>query len=303
MYLVVWPLVAPWDPKGAAAFIPYAGIGKLALLGGCVWLLAIVIGLLTTTARPDGAMMAVVLGIGGISLHSPQMRSLLWQRQSLSELYGQLTVETILLAVIVIVAMLLVGLVRMAVGRVAPSCLWRAPSDVVGPDRLTGVRLMLQATLGLGSQPTPTGANKPRAGASAVGSARVLAKSLLCLGLSALVAVVLLLVLLKSSDRGQVIFAVFGAFFLAMLVGHQVFPSPCGVAAWIVPILIACAFYSLTGAIGLDSEPDAWTKIPFYGRVLPVDWVSAGIGGALLGFWISARMHEAKIIESRKQQE
>ena len=37
-----------------------------------------------------------------------------------------------------------------------------------------------------------------------------------------------------------------------------------------------------------------------YARVLPIDWLTFGIGGGLLGHWLSSRMHEAKHIEEKE---
>ena len=59
--------------------------------------------------------------------------------------------------------------------------------------------------------------------------------------------------------------------------------------------------YTLAAAAA-GSQPDAWARVNDYSRALPVDWLTAGSGGAVLGYWISERLHEMKYIERHQEQ-
>ena len=42
-------------------------------------------------------------------------------------------------------------------------------------------------------------------------------------------------------------------------------------------------------------------RVPLYARALPLDWLTAGSAGALLGYWLSARVHELKLLEKLQE--
>ena len=116
------------------------------------------------------------------------------------------------------------------------------------------------------------------------------------------IAVVTILLSMRSSDRGQVLFSLLASFVLAVILSHQVFPGAYSIAAWLMPPVTAVMFYSLA-ANEITAGPQAWMAVPAYSRALPVDWLTAGCGGAVLGYWICRRLHETHHIERRQEQE
>ena len=117
-----------------------------------------------------------------------------------------------------------------------------------------------------------------------------------CLGLGLVVALVLLMLLMRSSDRGQILFALLAAFLSASAIAHQVFPTPHSIVVWGMPMLVAIGLYALAAFTAGHGE-GAWIGLPKYAGALPVDWLTAGCGGALIGYWISERIHELRHIQ------
>jgi hypothetical protein len=296
MYFGVWHAVSPWNSAGPMTFVPTGSYGELGMLAAAVLVLAAAVGLLTTTARPEGAVLAAVIGAGGVALRSPQMRGLLWERTgSLAPLYQQLMLETAMLGAVMLAAILVVGLVRGLVAVVRPGWVWRDP--VAAARQLTGAPSaragLVRGALGVLLVRLRGGPGSPSMGEQA---AR-------CLGMAAIAAGIsgaLVFVLLQSPDRGQVLFALLAATFVGMFVAHQVMAVPCGIVAWVVPLGLAMGMYALSSRFDVGTEPQAWTTVPFYARALPIDWMTAGLGGGFLGYWLSERLHESKALEEIK---
>lgn len=274
VYFWLYPLVRPWDPNAALAFVPYGGLGQLAMLAGIVWALAAVAALLTTKSRPQGAMVAALIGAGGFCLRSPQMRTLLWlQGDGYAGLFFKLIGETVLLTVVLLGAAVIIAAVRRAVEAIQPAWMWSDP--------------LLDA-------PQEKKSHRDR-----------LFQALSCVGLMLALAIVLVIVLLRTADRGQIIFALLTANLLGMLAAHQVFPARSSVVAWVGPMLIGVLFYILA-VVGALTHSDAganlWASVTLYANPLPIDWMTAGAGGGVLGYWISERIHELRHIERHEQQ-
>jgi hypothetical protein len=144
----------------------------------------------------------------------------------------------------------------------------------------------------------------PKGGRKAGGAAagrRALRLSACCLGLGLVVAVVLLSLMMQSSDRGQILFALLAAFLVAAGIAHQVFPTPHSIVVWGMPILVAIGAYALA-ALSAGHPDGSWMDMPMYSKALPADWLTAGCGGAMIGFWISERIHELRHIERAEAQ-
>jgi hypothetical protein len=113
----------------------------------------------------------------------------------------------------------------------------------------------------------------------------------------------LVIILLRTSDRGQIIFALLVSNFLAMLLAHQFFPSPYSIIAWMAPMLIGVLFYCLAAMSSIHYGVNAWTQVSPYAGALPIDWMTAGAGGGVLGHWISQRIHELRHFEKQEKGE
>ena len=115
---------------------------------------------------------------------------------------------------------------------------------------------------------------------------------------------ILLVFSFRSTDRGQIAFALAGSFFVAALVADHVFPVRSPVAVWIGPILIGVVVFLLGRGAGAGDEL-LWRNALTVARglplraALPADWLAWGCGGAVAGFWLSRRLHFATL---RKQE-
>ena len=298
VYFAFWAVVRPSGPEDPVLYAATAGFGSAALFAGMVLLLAALCALATVHARPEGALMAALLGAGGISLRSDQLRGMLWHWQDrLPSLFLVMAAEVLLMAAVLLAAALVVDAIRRLIARAKPGWVWKSPhadedSDAPGRGR-AGYTLMSFL------RPRPGGAGKPRAGGSMrfAGEAKRFGG---CLALSGVIAAVLVLLLLRSSDRGQILFALLAACLIGSLIAHQTFPTHHSVALWIMPLILALGFYALSAATAMRG-PGAWMHLPHYARALPVDWLTAGCGGALIGFWLSERICELRHLEQQEE--
>lgn len=278
VYFWLYPLVRPWDPNAALSFLPYGGWAQFAMLVGIVWGLAAAAALLTTKSRPQGAMVATLIGAAGLSMRSPQMRTLLWlQGNDFTALFSKLIGETLLLAAVLAGAAAIIVAIRRAVGAAKPGLMWTDPlADAPKPELPRDQAIMRRFA----------------------GFALMLA-----------ISIILILVLLRTSDSGQVIFALLTANFLAVLAAQQSFPTRSSVSAWAGPMLIGILFYLLAtfGAMafpqGQQAGPNLWANVMLYACPLPIDWMTAGAGGGVLGYWISQRIREIKHIDKTEKDE
>jgi len=307
VYLLGRGLIHGLDRSGPVSLLANGSYGALAVFAGIFWIVSALCAALTVTARPAGAMTTVLVGVGGIALGSGQMRSLLWNYSyDPSRLFHKLMVELLVLAVMLVVADIIVGLVRQAIQRAKPAWAWQGFLAVAEPRR--GVR----QAIGLVGEPAGSWldetcivgplAGRPlrqAAGKSAdqpgrTGQFAVTGQAMI---IAAVVAAGLILCLMRSADRGQIIFALFASFFVAALAGQYVCPSRYGRLVVLLPIVIGLGAYALAGAASI-SGLSGWMETGFYARALPVDWLTAGGSGAALGYWLSTRLREAKLFDS-----
>jgi len=309
-YFALWPLLRNCDPQEPLTFLA-DGADRTLTLAIAFWAIACICAAGTAGGRPEGAMVAALIGLGGLSLRSPPMRALLWAHMnSAAALYGTLILEILLLACVVAVAEVTVGLTRRLTGLVAPGWKWRDPSaklsdkqrEELGEVPLGGKPvqggLLLDVLLAVFSrpmrrQPSPAHAT-PRSW---------MVKAASFLALATVIATVLSLLLMRSSDRGQILFALLVSFFLGSLVSHQKFPCGLSALCWIMPVVVGVCFYALGAASSMGPGPQGWIEVGYYARALPIDWITAGGGGAMLGYWASSRIHQMRRIERQEQTE
>lgn len=272
VYLLASPVMRGSDPQLAVAFLPTGSYVQGAAFAVMVLVLAAACALVTLPARPEGALLAALIGAGGISARSPQFRTLLWaQGDGLGGLYLGLIAEVVFLAVVLLAAFAVIGTVRRIMAMAWPGWVWKPPMeerDSAAPARCQG-------------GPAATAGTD-------------LTKSLGGMGLALALGMVLVLVFLQSSDRGQVIFALLAGFVLATLAANRLCPARHSSFFWLAPMVVAVLFYSLGWASSAGSPSGNWTAVPLYANVLPIDWLTAGCGGAVLGCWISQRAGESR---------
>ena len=80
--------------------------------------------------------------------------------------------------------------------------------------------------------------------------------------------------LLRSLDRAQVAFALFAGFLIAAWVARHYFWTRSATIAWAMPLLAGLLMYALAAVTG-------GTQLVF--QILPIDWATAGVSGALAG--------------------
>ncbi|NBB95196.1 MAG: hypothetical protein GVY16_05590 [Planctomycetes bacterium] len=306
VYTVLWAPFEPADPLGPATLLSTGHLGRLVMLAVLTWVLAAVAGMTTTLSRPEGALIAALLAAGGLSMRSASIEPLLWDAgRSAGTLYVWMAVQMLLFAVVLLGAEAATSAVRGLLRCIAPGLLWQDPlAELSEQDRkdLTEADTPFEApdvSLGL----TPTSAvlagtlrrvlGKPSQNDTPLPTAGEWKQAGLCCGTGVLAAIVLTVILMASHDRGQVLFAVFASFAIGGMLAHHLFPTRLAIAAWAMPIVTAVLFYGL--AVASASRGGALR--PQF-QILPIDWLTLGCGGALLGVWFSERMRETRIIET-----
>ena len=304
VYFAVAPALDAADPQLPITFVGEAGFARIVLLAGVIWLVAVGCAVVTVAARPEGGILAALLGAAGISLRSPAIRTLLWARKGdLSGVFGRMRLEVAFFVVVVAGVAVVVALVRWAVAWRKPQWLWKSPLTA-GDDEESGeqdgaadrVGLLTTLRQGLGFGPTdPTGGKPDKSRGGPMQWA-------LFFGLGMMVALVCLMLLMRSADRGQILFALLASFFLAVLIAHQMFATHCTILAWVLPLVTGVVLYSLAAFTTIDNGSLAWMQVPAYARALPIDYLTVGCGGAVLGHWVSQRVHEMRTVEKRDQE-
>ncbi|MFB3892123.1 MAG: hypothetical protein ACE15C_08890 [Phycisphaerae bacterium] len=325
VYFVLEPATRPWDPQAAVAFVPYGRYGALAVFAGVVCLLAACAALLTVSSRPEGALLAALIGVGGFSLRSPQIRTLMWlEGDGTSGLFGQLILEMLLLVVVLAAASIVIFAARRIVWAIVPAAVWQDPlEDLTDEERqevLKEDKAKVQARADMAGAHAAAGGAilgfvvaivypiyeaMLRRGSYAAGTERGLGmearRSVSCLAVACLVCVPLLWLLMRSGLRGQIIFALLVSNSLGILLGHQFFPTRHALVAWAMPMLIGILLYALAAASAIKGGANAWVHVSDLYQALPVDWLTAGAGGGVLGFWVSERIHEMRHFERKEK--
>jgi hypothetical protein len=277
-YFLLFPLVRPADTQVAVAFLATAGLERTAAFIGGVLVLAAACGLVTAPSRPSGTILVIAVGAGAVALRSPAFRTLLWLRQDhLAGLFGLLIVETLLLAAVLGAAVLVSGWVRAVIARLMPQLAWHP------------------------TEPKGSSAASPRTGRLA--GLGPWGRSLTSAGLALLLGLAALEVLLQSSRRGQVLFALLASFAVAVWLAQRLLPAPHAIAYLLAPLAAAVVFYALASVNPYGPRPDAWDTVLVQARVLPLDWLTAGCAGAMLGCWIGQRMDEARLLDQLEEQQ
>jgi len=294
VYVLLWLPLRPADPREAISFTVSGRLGQLVVMALEVWLLAAVLSVVTLPGRVSGALVATLAGVLGLSLRSAPGRTLLWAYPgAATQTFIYLVLELLLLGVVLLVAGVIIVQVRRLAARLGAAYMRGAASPIGGNATKSLRRYEL---LGFVEGTTVTGELTGWRHGAPGGSAASLATSCLVGGAA-------FVILARSSDRGQVLFALGVGFFLGELLAHQLFPTPWLVCAWAGPALVGCFLYALAAFAVVDNSPQSWIQVPFYARALPIDWLAAGCGGSVLGYWVSSRMHEQRKLEAAEERQ
>jgi len=297
----------PSDPHAATSFVlagDLAGAARCALL---IWALAAVVGAVTVFMRPQGAMLIVLLGAGGMALRSAQIRAWLWQQNShIPAMYGGLAAEIVAGAAVLFVAAVVVDFTRRLVARARPGWLWRSPlegltdEDAASLDEGSPADIAAAARVGSYLRPGSrlggviTGTLRWPKGKGGLSDS---AKELGAVGLTAVIGMAVTMLLMQSPARGQIIFSLLAAFFVATLIANALLAPRHSLVVLAAPVaagLLACGLGAVTS---VDHSAIGWANVKLYARALPVDWLFAGGAGVLLASWVAHRHHEWKRME------
>jgi len=282
----IWRLVGPADQEAAWVFFADGSLPRLAVLAGLVWALAAVCAVLTVSSRPEGAVLATLVGVAAMSVRSGPARNLLVTgagpnpERSINAIFALLTGEILVLAAVLAGAVAVIYVVRALVRPLAGQWFWSTPAAADAPGKGAG-----KGGKGDSEQASPRRS-------ALVGAAGFLAVELA-------VAVILLQVTFRSTDTGQIAFALAGSFFAASFAAHMAFPIRGSIPCWLGPVIVGALVLGL-GALGHFAGPGPlWRRailvassVPLRAG-LPAQWIGLGCGGAIAGFWASCRFREA----------
>ncbi len=295
-YFLAWPVLRPTGPNNVLVFLATGSAGGLVLLAVWAWLLAALCAMLTPSARPEGAVLATLVGLGGLSLQSDSLGPLLMlHKHDLGALLSPMALELIVMVPLLAGVVLVVLAVRQGLRRVVPGWV-RPPVDVLrGPAPVQAKpqpRLDLAlAELYRNRAAWPALRKSVLDGLLVAGAAFVIT-----LG----VAYLLVPMVLFNPERGQILFGLAVAFFLGGLAGNWLFPTGITAPSWLAPIVLG-AFYFIRNA-GLPSGELAWTQVQPPAVALALDWLVAGCGGAIGGCWLAERLRDLQYLPKPQPQ-
>ncbi|MCD6377216.1 MAG: hypothetical protein J7L99_00015 [Planctomycetes bacterium] len=271
VYFILSRAVKPWELTGAITFVPTGDFYQLIIFASLSWAIAAACAVLTASARIEGAVMATLIGLAGFSLSSGQMRTLLWRwGNEYPKLFKSLVNETILMGGVLLGIILIIYLVRMIIGKIFPSLLW------------SGAIVISERNI-------RDGKNAPLP--------RETSHIIAAIAVELAIAMLMLVITMRSTDRGQIAFALVISFFLASLVAHQVFSVRWTLPLLSGPIIIAIIIFGIA-AVGNASTEQTWRDVELVAQsvplraALPIDWLTFAGAGTAAGCWLSSRIAE-----------
>jgi hypothetical protein len=115
----------------------------------------------------------------------------------------------------------------------------------------------------------------------------------------AIVMSLVMLVLVQTDKKAQVIVSVAIAAYLGTLVAHALFPTRPSVWYWGGPLVVGVAGYLMAYVGSRDwMIGQIGGYAPALGRPLPLDYAGAGTAGAIFAYWTSRRWARNRDIES-----
>ena len=269
--LLAWNNVPlPWH--GNALFV--------ALLLAVMLLIATAVSsLLVHPESPHMGLFCALLGMAGLSIRGGTVHMLVEYSQQTGVFNGvsrTLAIECVQWAFILLIAEIFCRLLHKKffanmhwITRAAPDLAGRSPDEVDPGVARTGLR-------------GGPGAAKPEPESPVNYAIGVLLSVLI----SGAVAYLLLYVLLQTQAKGQVLFGCFVAFFLSTIAAYLTVPRVPMLPLLLAVLATACAAY----LYGMHMPPMYPGHSGFFAtRALPIDYMTAGIPGAILGYYTAFR--------------
>jgi hypothetical protein len=227
----------------------------------------------------------------------------------MNAMYWRMALEVLVLLAVIVIAGLAAGIGRRIAAALAGGLLWRDPlleldderreacnrEPADRPARKPGRRGLLAAWEEF-SMPLGVPGNRSE---MLIGRDNAL-RGVLGFMVSVIASAIVIFLLLRSPERGQILFALFAGCFLGVFIGQKVVPTSSNLTAWAVPVALGVGLYVLAALSVVRTGQEAWVEVQKYykyAQALPIDWMTAGLGGAMLGHWEDLRMREARYIE------
>jgi hypothetical protein len=311
--LAYWPLAGMLssreDPMAPLAFICSSDMAGLAGTALLLFVLCALASLVTVHSRVEGAMAVGLVAMAGFSIRSGGAETLLASSgENLSRVYHLMAIETVFYAVLMFLACEIVFAVRRTASKMAP---WMKRSGLletltdgeIDKLRAGGIELSSRDTLSeakLGgfadyllhrhfSKSESESDDKSGTG-SPIGH-------LMFLGVGLVAGLVFASLLMRSAQRGQILFSLFIGYMLAAMLAYHFFPVSRPYVAWIMPLLTAMVLYVVASMGRRDTDSVSIAAMASLYKTLPLDWLAAGCSGSLLGAWVGRRMRDFRIME------
>ncbi len=292
------------DPMAPLVFIPMGAVFKLAMVAAMAVVFILIALTVMIRTRPAGAVAVALIGLGGIALHSePALLLLGTWNGSVGTLYCSMLIEVLVLAFTLLIAEAVGMHLRGRLSAFVPALDWSGLADSVTetayekycddspaqcpfPRQEACLRLLVRHYgIGAGTDTKETDGHRE-------------VKGTVCLMhfvLCAVSGLILSAVLMRTDERGQILFSLFAGYTAASLLAYHFFPSGCLASSWGGAAIGACVIYL---AASLGEGGSVWVEIAPITETLPVDWITAGSGGSLMGSWIGARMADYRLSEA-----
>jgi hypothetical protein len=108
-----------------------------------------------------------------------------------------------------------------------------------------------------------------------------------------------MIVLVQTDSKTQVLWSVAAASYLGAILAHVLYPVSPSPWLWVGPMLVGVTGY-VTAYLKLAPSDVAWRtgqlrfSLAPLARALPVDYVTAGTAGAVLGYWMSRKWQQQR---------
>jgi hypothetical protein len=277
-WYIGWHLVAPPPEMSGISLIFWTNSSGLFVALGLVVLIMVVTAICTLLVHPDSPHMGLfcaLAGLGALSIRGGTSNLLIAMAQvGGADKYANcclgLAVECVQWAILFLIAEMFA---RTLHDRFFANIHWLTRS---GPGHTTEVLSKFAATR------AALGVSLAVSQALKTTTMRRRIASPLAIAGSGLIAYILLYVVLQSPMKGQVFFACFVAFFGSTALAFLAFPR--------VPAIAFFLAVPLTAAVGYFLGRNDLGMYPGYGgafitRALPIDFIAAGIPGAILGYY------------------
>ena len=302
--LTYWPLRGMFysaDPVGPSMLDFPGGLFLTIFL----LISAIVIVPFTISERTTSSLFALFLASGGVCLRSGRLNELIVPASQTQAVFGQFIATTIWLLGIAAVLTFAIQFLRKIVRKFLSALAYKPLFQCMSKDEFDRlpelkrdnpeVEKYMQANV----EYIPTDFAPDNKDAGKTPALKEFLPELAGFIVTvAAVGVIVSAVLMRSAERGQLIFSLLAGFTLAGYLAGKLFPTRRTQFAWCGAGLGALIIYVI--AYFTQANVPLNNVMPQF-QALPCDWFSAAGAGALLGAWLNQRAEDSNIAELLEQ--